>query len=264
MKTAVLYIATGRYLTFWKDFFESSERYFLRGIHKSYFVFTDSSPSDVAHSCSSKVNVFHLDKYGHPRDTLYRFRTFLTAESELEGFDYIFFFNANVKFIREVNADILPSAGEGLVCALHPLMSKADNKSYPYERDSGSLAYIPMGSGKVYVQGALIGGTSKAFLDMSRQLKKNIDDDLDKGIVAVWHDESHLNRYILKKNPKLLGLEYLCPDTLKYRRRCGWRQKILLLEKSSFKYGGIDYIRGKTDKKIGIFRYFLRKVFHCA
>ncbi|MFR6034556.1 MAG: hypothetical protein ACLUKN_16135 [Bacilli bacterium] len=64
MKTAVLYIATGRYLTFWKDFFESSERYFLRGIHKSYFVFTDSSPSDVAHSCSSKVNVFHLDKYG--------------------------------------------------------------------------------------------------------------------------------------------------------------------------------------------------------
>ena len=96
--------------------------------HKSYFVFTDSSPSDVAHSCSSKVNVFHLDKYGHPRDTLYRFRTFLTAESELEGFDYIFFFNANVKFVREVNADILPSAGEGLVCALHPLMSKADNK----------------------------------------------------------------------------------------------------------------------------------------
>lgn len=169
-----------------------------------------------------------------------------------------------MKFVREVNADILPSAGEGLVCALHPLMSKADNKSYPYERDSGSLAYIPMGSGKVYVQGALIGGTSKAFLDMSRQLKKNIDDDLDKGIVAVWHDESHLNRYILEKNPKLLGLEYLCPDTLKYRRRCGWRQKILLLEKSSFKYGGIDYIRGKTDKKIGIFRYFLRKVFHCA
>ena len=107
-------------------------------------------------------------------------------------------------------------------------------------------------------------GDFKGVFGYARQLKKNIDDDLDKGIVAVWHDESHLNRYILKKNPKLLGLEYLCPDTLKYRRRCGWRQKILLLEKSSFKYGGIDYIRGKTDKKIGIFRYFLRKVFHCA
>ena len=135
--------SNGEVFNLLEGFFESSERYFLRGIHKSYFVFTDSSPSDVAHSCSSKVNVFHLDKYGHPRDTLYRFRTFLTAESELKGFDYIFFFNANVKFVREVNADILPSAGEGLVCALHPLMSKADNKSYPYERDSGSLAYIP-------------------------------------------------------------------------------------------------------------------------
>ena len=234
---------------------------FFKGTPKTYFVFTDSPALSVAHSDSPNVNVLYLSKHGHPLDTLYRFRTFLTAELALKDFDYIFFFNANVKFIREVGVGILPSPEEGLVCALHPLMSKLDKCSYPYERNPNSLACIPMGSGSVYVQGALIGGTSDAFLGMCRKLKKNIDDDLGRGIVAVWHDESHLNRYILDKSPKLLGLEYLCPDTFKYMRRCGWKQKILLLEKSSFKYGGIDYIRGKSDRKIGAVKYLLHRIF---
>lgn len=262
MKAAILYIATGRYLNFWKDFYESSESHFLKEAQKSYFVFTDSAPSGVEHSSEPNVSVIYLERHGHPLDTLYRFRTFLTIESDLKNFDYIFFFNANVKFVREVKSEILPSAQEGLVCALHPLMSKLDKNSFPYERDPNSLACIPMGCGKVYVQGALIGGTSEAFLEMSRALKENIDDDLNRGVVAVWHDESHLNRYILERSPKLLGLEYLCPDTFKYRKRCALRERILLLEKSSFKYGGIDYIRGKTDKKIGFAAHLLKKAFH--
>ncbi|MFR6034555.1 MAG: hypothetical protein ACLUKN_16130 [Bacilli bacterium] len=45
-------------------------------------------------------------------------------------------------------------------------MSKADNKSYLTSAIL-ALAYIPMGSGKVYA-GRPNRGTSKAFLDMSR------------------------------------------------------------------------------------------------
>ena len=42
MNIAILYIATGRYITFWNDFFKSAEKYFITQATKHYFVFTDS------------------------------------------------------------------------------------------------------------------------------------------------------------------------------------------------------------------------------
>ena len=261
MKTAVLYIATGRYLTFWKDFLESSERYFLRGIHKSYFVFTDSSPSDVAHSCSSKVNVFHLDKYGHPRDTLYRFRTFLTAESELEGFDYIFFFNANILFLEKINIDILPTKEEGLLVVQHPGYYSSNISDYPYERNKKSTAYIARNEGKHYVFGAVNGGTSQAYIKMIQDLKKSIDIDTWNGIVATWHDESHLNKYILEKNYKLLSPEYAYPEDW----ILPFPKKIIILDKN--KYGGHNFLREdststKTSLIRNIFHRITKKIHH--
>ena len=41
-KTAILYIATGRYIVFWKDFHRACEKFFLPHHEKTYFVFTDN------------------------------------------------------------------------------------------------------------------------------------------------------------------------------------------------------------------------------
>lgn len=42
-KVAVLYICTGTYTAFWKDFYVSAEKYFLPDCEKHYFAFTDTS-----------------------------------------------------------------------------------------------------------------------------------------------------------------------------------------------------------------------------
>jgi hypothetical protein len=34
---------------------------------------------------------------------------------------------------------------------------------------------------------------------MVRCLSENVDADLEKKVVAIWHDESHLNRYFIDK-----------------------------------------------------------------
>ena len=48
---------------------------------------------------------------------------------------------------------------------------------------------------------------SDAFIKMSKTLKHNIEEDLKKNIIAKWHDESQLNRYIVNK----LGVRILEP-----------------------------------------------------
>lgn len=60
------------------------------------------------------------------------------------------------------------------------------------------------------------GGTSKAFLYMSHVLNDAIEEDLKKNVIARWHDESHLNRYIIdRKDCRLLSPEYCYPYGLK-------------------------------------------------
>jgi len=47
----------------------------------------------------------------------------------------------------------------------------------------------------VYYQGCLWGGSVLQVMNMISILRNNIDEDLKNGIVARWHDESHLNKF---------------------------------------------------------------------
>jgi len=44
------------------------------------------------------------------------------------------------------------------------------------------------------------------------ELDKNINIDLDNDVIALWHDESQLNRYIIGKEYKLLDPGYIYPE----------------------------------------------------
>ena len=46
MKIAILYICTGKYNIFWKDFYTSCEKNFIPNSEKHYFVFTDAENID--------------------------------------------------------------------------------------------------------------------------------------------------------------------------------------------------------------------------
>ena len=158
-KVAILYIALGRYICFWKDFYESCEKNLLN-CDKHYFVWTDNE--DFEYSKSRKVTVIPAEKRGWPYDTVLRFEMFLQKEKELSKYDYIYFFNANMQFINYVDlAEIAPQSWHtsGIVAGLHP--KNFDNKLvpdvFPYERRKESTAYVPFGCGKHYVCGSFNG-----------------------------------------------------------------------------------------------------------
>ena len=210
MRIAILYICTGKYNQFFKGFYESCETNFLVCAKKEYFVWTDN---DSLAEGLSNVHIFHKECAGFPADSLFRFEMFLQAENELKAFDYIYFFNANAKFLQPVGEEILPDK-TGLSMGTWPgRFEKEHPMLHPYERNKKSLAYVaPYGKDYTYYMGGLNGGTSEAFLQMIRTLAYNIRDDYERGIIAKVHDQSHINAYLRTHKCKKLGREFCLPE----------------------------------------------------
>ncbi|MFR8222171.1 MAG: hypothetical protein ACLU9T_14650 [Blautia faecis] len=126
---------------------------------------------------------------------------------------------------------------------------------FPYDRNKKSTAYIPWNCGSYYVIGAMFCGTSNAFIKMSKTLKKNIEEDLKRNIIAKWHDESQLNRYIIgKKNIRILPPQYCYP--------CGmnvtYAKKISAVNKEA-KFD-VNTFKGQYKKQSSSLRTFVGKI----
>lgn len=252
MRIAVLYICTGNYSVFWKSFFESCEKFFLPGHERHYFVFTDGKIASPG--AEDRVHRVEQSWLGWPYDTLMRFHFFSKIKAQLEAFDYIFFFNANSFFIDEITEDILPSASEGIVVVRHPGHYKQDNKSFPYDRNKKSTAYIPWNEGKDYICGGINGGHAKDYLKMVEELRNAIDRDTQRGVIARWHDESHLNHYIVHRRYKILSPGYCSPEEC----YLPFKEKIIILNKRHF--GGHSALR--KDKKVTLSMRLQQSVRH--
>lgn len=226
-RIAILYICTGTYVAFWEDFFRSIEKKFLPDTHKEYFVFTDAD-SIYGESDCDRIHRIHQENLGWPGNTLYRFRIFLRIEKELEKFDYAFFMNANIVCREVITEEEFLPVEKQLLVVQHPGYYADPSYVFAYERRKKSLAYIPYSKGEVYVCGGVNGGKTGAFLTLIRELDRRITEDEKNGIIASWHDESHLNRYILDRDDyKLLSPSYCYPE--------GWdipfAKKLLVVEK---------------------------------
>ena len=232
MRIAILYICTGKYSIFWEGFYNSSEEHFLINCKKEYFIFTDQPINPV----KSEIHIIPQNKIGWPFDTLFRFHMFWEIHETLAKFDYIFFFNANMLFTANIGDDILP-VEEGLLAVLHPGFFDKPKSAFTYEKNPLSLAYISPEKGQYYFMGAFNGGASSEYLKLIDVLSDNIQKDLENNIIATWHDESHLNSYLLDRPIKILSPSYAYAE--------GWDlpfdKKIVILDKNRF--GGHAFLR---------------------
>lgn len=214
MKIAILYICTGKYNLFFKDFYASCEAFLLKGVASlEYFVFTD----DIELCHNNNVHLIFKKCQGFPADSLFRFEMFSSIKNQLYDFDYIYFFNSNAMFLLPVGTEILPD-DTGLVGAEWPAKRKPFNHPafYPYEKNRMSLAYISSHEKApfIYYMGGVNGGTSEAYIKMIETLAFNIREDYKNGIMARVHDESHINRYFKNHPCKILPKEYCIPEEL--------------------------------------------------
>lgn len=262
---AILYICTGKYHIFWDKFYASAQKNLFPHSEKHFFVFSDAPRELLARE---DMTYIYQPKLGWPYDTLQRFHMFSRIADKLQEYDFIFFFNANIVFLDEVTEEILPSPEEGLVVVQHPGYYAARPYDFPYEQNRRSTAYINCGKGKCYICGGVNGGTRQAYTTMIQDLVKAIDTDMWHGIVAVWHDESHINKYIIDRPYKLLSPAYAFPENADLP----FEEKIRILDKTRF--GGHALLRDcasepprKTtclQRLLGKAKYSLRRLVYAV
>jgi len=258
MKIAILYICTGKYNQFFDGFYQSCEMYFLaKKAEKTYFIWTDDDTLGLG---KRNVRLIYKECSGFPADSLFRFEMFLQAAEELREYDYIYFFNANAKFLVPVNEELLPDdtglamgVWGGVEAKRHPMF-------YSYERNRKSLAYIPpFGKNYRLFMGGLNGGRPEEILQMYVTLAKNIRDDYDRGIVAIAHDQSHINAYLRNHPCKVISPEYCWPEEWNANE---FEPKIIFRDKVRidryFNKGRDMSVRGKIQKGMRLLYHAIR------
>ena len=160
MKTlAILYICTGPYAVFWHDFYPNFKANFLPDCDRTFYVFTDAAHID--YEDAPDVRRVYQKALPWPQSTMLRFDAFLGQADALQGYDYLFFANANLHCTRVIRADELlpdPAAGQSLTAVCHLPYYGKNPIFHPYDRSGKSRASIPYSCGQYYVAGGLNGG----------------------------------------------------------------------------------------------------------
>lgn len=186
MNTVLVVIATGdKYRQHAKKFIASAKQFF---VPHDVVLFTDN-PSEF--DMPIKIQ---RENFGYPRATLMRYHAMCEVQETLSKYDYIFYSDADMLFVVPVAEDEVFS--DGITATEHP--GYVGQPGTPENREL-SRAYLP--AVRTYFCGGFNGGTSAAFLQMAETIKQNVDIDDANGIVAIWHDESHLNRYLYDHPP---------------------------------------------------------------
>jgi hypothetical protein len=231
---ALMTMATGRYVELLDGLVESARRHFFAGAPRRIFVFTDAE-GDAPPFASGEVIPLAIEHEPWPMVTLKRFHYFTRYREALLEADYLFYIDVDMRFVADCGEEILPSGGSGLVAVRHPAFYRGHrgiashaldaltggrwsarplpHRKLPFERNPQSRACVDDADHCVYYYGAFNGGESRAFLAMAERLRDAVEDDLARGIVAVWHDESHLNRYLCEHAPKSLTPAYAFPQS---------------------------------------------------
>lgn len=223
-KIGLMIIATGKYDQFIPPLYKSVQKYFMKNHEVKMFVFTDSNNIPINDMI---VKIPHEHK-PWPAPTLLRYATFHNAKEILSQMDYLFYCDADMRFVAPVGDEILPEPNSnGLVGTEHP--GFFGGRRGTYETRPESTAYVAPNEGKIYYAGGFNGGTSEAFLRMSEVLSNNINKDLEKDIIAIFHDESQMNRYLIDNIPnKILNPSYCYPESW----LIPFEKKILALDKN--------------------------------
>lgn len=226
-KIVINLIATNKYIFFLEKLIPSIEMFFLPNVDKTYLIHTDNENI----RCDFNHIIHKVEHNPWPSSTLHRFRFFNECSEIISEFDYSFYVDADSLFVNEITPDEILS---NIVGALHPHLG--NNEGTP-ERNPNSTAYIKEGDSNRYFCGGFFGGISSEFLKLSNYIESNINKDLGNNIIAIWHDESHLNRYFLDNPPTLvLPLGFAADENHKHPH-----SKFYFLDKR--KCGGFEFFR---------------------
>jgi len=238
-RIGLIVIATGKYLAFVQPLLISVKKHFLVGDNIFPIVLTDATINNQNYQA---YQTFQAKKYAWPQATLYRWHQIMEHAEYIkaQGWDYVYHFDADMRCVAPVTDEIIGTT----VGTMSPIGYWLAPEDRPYFREPLSAAYVASGSeGKAYYTGSLNGGIPNKFFELATAIVAGVDQDDSVGIMAPWHEESHLNAYYAKYPPEVtLSPEFCCPQGATLRPDYA-RRIILTIDKP-------DMDCDKTNKRI--------------
>ncbi|XP_078281167.1 alpha-1,3-galactosyltransferase 2-like [Rhinoraja longicauda] len=219
--------AVGNYLDmFLEQFLVSADQHFMPGFAVIYYVFVDDMDKlgRISMKLSGRGTVFPVTVARQRRwqdNSMFRMKLIkevIEARAKSEA-DYIFCFDVDQHFSGRFGTEAL---GES-VALLHAWFYRRPKFLYTYETNPLSMAYL-RSAGDFYYHAAVFGGTWQSVRKLTEACYQGIMEDKRHKVEALWHDESHLNKYFwLHKPTKILSPEYCWDPSI------GWRTDIRIV-----------------------------------
>jgi len=218
-KVAIIAICLNApYWPFISPMIESARKFLLKGHDVDFILWTDMPPETKI-----DAKIVPTEPFAWPLPTLYRYHLFLREEELLKEYDYVFYCDADMKFVSRVGDEILGD----LVAAQHPMYAIRKEYIPPYEPNNKSVSFIPR-PGRVieeggkkrfeplYFAGGFQGDRSENFIKAMKAIKIMVDKDFTgNGYIPIWNDETVWNKYLFKNPPTVvLNPSYIYPDSL--------------------------------------------------
>jgi len=236
MKVAICFIGTGKYLNFLPNYYENVKKYFLPDTEKTFLVFTDGEgdlPEDV--------KVYPQEHLDWPYITLKRFEIINQAREEIAKNDWFVFIDADALPVDVITEEEFIHSDKSFFGVHHPChyLKMPPHNKYPgaFEINPHSMACVDDALDlSVYYQGCFWGGKVPEIFEMIDTLMERVNLDLKKDVIAIWHDESHINNYFIENKDMVhtFGPEYAYPEV--FAGYCEFEPKIVHLAKDNSKY----------------------------
>lgn len=190
----------------------------MLGLPVTYYVFTDKPEKvpQVKLAPQRILKVFKVERYSRWQDiSMMRMKTLTEMiESDIQHHHtHIFCFDVDQVFTGRFGSEALGD----LVALLHAYFYHTPKRFFTYDQNPESKAYMKRGD--FYYHAAVFGGSCKSVKALTEACYQNIMADKENNVEALWHDESHLNKYFwLHKPTRVLSPEYCWDRDIGYRR----------------------------------------------
>jgi len=214
---------------------QSADQLLAPGSNLTFYVFTDQpdETKKIGNSLSrSKIVPIKTPSLGWPDATLLRYELFSESWDQIHE-KVVIHLDADMCFFSATTLDPEPAEWKGGIALVRhpgyrrPILSKrlklywiepqmfgGDLKLWlrhgslgSWESSKDSLAFVSRKNRSTYVCGGTWMGLREPLGNMINELAKRTRADLQNGIVATWHDESHLNWFASTHTYELLGSE---------------------------------------------------------
>ena len=159
----------------------------------------------------------------------------------MEDCTHLLFLDADTQVVNPVEFDEMFCDDKPLMGVQHPChaLGMTPHGKFPgaFETNPASLCHVTHNDDtSLYWQACVWGGRMDVVINLVKELDRRTKVDEANGIVAVWHDESHINKYFIenKRLVNTLHPQFAYPEV--FKSMLEWEPKIVHLAKENSEY----------------------------